>query len=320
MNLAWIVCAGIFLLAGGAVAQEGDKVISKPTISLGTATPGGGFPLYGDTFAQIMNEADPALVIVTRNTKGSNENIPLLEKGELDIALVAGEPSYEAFMGIGRPATRLKILTAMYSSPGMFVVRADSPYRTIRDLVGQRIAFGARGSGLPILSRYMLDGLGLKQDEDFQSIYLDRVGDGPAMVLDGKVAALWGAGIGWPGFAAVANSPGGGRFIAPDAGDRTDQRQARLSQAADGAGPAIRARTRPIHSMGSLEFCPHAEDLPDDIAYRLAKTLHGVEAAFCKKLAQACETTAANTVAAAPNVELIYPGVLKYFREIGAVK
>ena len=106
--------------------------------------------------------------IQPRNTKGSNENIPLLEKGELDIALVAGEPAYEAFMGIGRPATRLKILTAIYSSPGMFVVRADSPYKTIRDLIGHPVAFGARGSGLPILSRYMLDGLGLKQDEDFQ--------------------------------------------------------------------------------------------------------------------------------------------------------
>ena len=88
MNLACIVCAGILLLAGGAAAQEGDKVIPKPTISLGTATPGGGFPLFGDTFAQVMNEADPALVIVTRNTKGSNENIPLLEKGELDKQLL----------------------------------------------------------------------------------------------------------------------------------------------------------------------------------------------------------------------------------------
>ena len=39
-----------------------------------------------------------------------------------------------------------------------------------------------------------------------------------------------------------------------------------------------------------------------------------------EKLAQACETTAANTVAAAPDVELIHPGVLKYFREIGVVK
>src|ERR1700674_2194949 len=219
MDIGSIVWAGAVLLAGSAVAQDGGKAIQKTTISLGTATPGGGFPLYGNAFAEIMNEADPTLSILPRNTKGSNENIPLLEAGSLDIALVAGEPSYEAFMGIGRPATRLKILTAMYSSPGMFVVRADSPYKTIRDLVGQPVAFGAKGSGLPILSRYILDRSGLKQDEDFQSIYLDRAGDGPAMVLDGRAAALWGAGIGWPGFMARAASPGGARFIAPDASE-----------------------------------------------------------------------------------------------------
>jgi uncharacterized protein len=62
------------------------------------------------------------------------------------------------------------------------------------------------------------------------------------------------------------------------------------------------------------------ESLPDDVAYQLARTLHGAEAAFCKKLAQACETTAANTAAAAPDPDLIHPGVLKYFREIGVVK
>ena len=206
MKLASYRLCRRLLLAGGAAAQEGGKAIPKTTISLGTATPGGGFPLYGNAFAEIMNAADPALSIEPRNTKGSNENIPLLEAGQLDIALVAGEPSYEAFMGIGRPATKLKILTAMYSSPGMFVVRADSPYKTISDLVGQPVAFGAKGSGLPILSRYMLDGIGLKQDEDFKSIYLDRAGDGPAMVQDGRAAALWGAGVGWPGFAAMAAS------------------------------------------------------------------------------------------------------------------
>ena len=43
MKLAWIACAGLFLLAGGAAAQDGGKAITKTTISLGTATPGGGF-------------------------------------------------------------------------------------------------------------------------------------------------------------------------------------------------------------------------------------------------------------------------------------
>jgi TRAP transporter TAXI family solute receptor len=318
MNITYIVCAGALLLAGSAMAQGGGKIIQKTTISLGTATPGGGFPLYGNAFAEVMNDADSTLAIEPRNTKGSNENIPLLEAGQLDLALVAGEPSYEAFMGIGRPRTRLKILTAMYSSPGMFVVRADSPYKTIRDLVDKPVAFGAKGSGLPILSRYVLDGLGLKQDDDFQSIYLDRAADGPTMVLDGRVAALWGAGIGWPGFATMAASPGGARFIAPDAGEiaRIRAKHTFLKPLTVPAG-SYPNQNAPIDALGSWSFILARENLPDDVAYRLARSLHGVESTFCKKLAQACETTAANTIAAAPSPELIHPGVMKYFREAG---
>ena len=321
MKLAHIVCAGLVLLAGSAAAQDGGTAISRTTISLGTATPGGGFPLYGNAFAEVMNAADPTLPIEPRNTKGSNENIPLLEASTIDIALVAGEPSYEAFMGIGRPKTSLKILTAMYSSPGMFVVRADSSYKTIRDVVGQPVAFGAKGSGLPILSRYMLDGIGLKQDEDFKSIYLDRAGDGPAMVQDGRAAALWGAGIGWPGFAAMAQAPGGARFIAPDASEiaRIRAKHTFLKPLTVPAN-SYPTQTAAIDSIGSWSFVLARENLPDDVAYRLARTLHGIESTFCKKLPQACETTASNTVAAAPNVELIHPGVLKYYREIGVVK
>ena len=203
----------------------------------------------------------------------------------------------------------------------MFVVRADSPYKSIRDLVGQPVAFGARGSGLPILSRYVLDGLGLKQDEDFKSIYLDRAGDGPAMVLDGRASALWGAGIGWPGFTAVASSSAGARFIAPSAEEiaRIRTRHSFLKPLTVPAG-SYPNQTAPIDSVGSWSFILARENLPDDVAYHLARTLHGAESALCGKLAQACETSAANTVAAAPDVALIHPGVLKYFREIGVVK
>jgi uncharacterized protein len=321
MKLIGFASTVLLLLTGSGTAQQGDKAIPKTTITLGTATPGGGFPLYGNAFAEIINGIDPTLAIEPRNTKGSNENIPLLEEGKLDIALVAGEPSYEAFMGLGgRPRTSAKILTAMYSSPGMFVVRADSPYRTIRDLVGKPVVFGAKGSGLPILSRYLLDGLGLKQDEDFQSLYLDRAGDGPAMVLDGRAAALWGAGIGWPGFRTMSESPGGARFIAPDKDEiaRIRAKHTFLKPLTVPAG-SYPDQTAPIDSLGSWSFVLTRPDLPEDVAYHLAKSLHGAESALCRKLPQACETTGANTVAAAPNADLIHPGVMKYFREIGLV-
>jgi TRAP transporter TAXI family solute receptor len=321
MTVIRIVCAAALLFGGSAAAQEGGKAIPETIVSLGTATPGGGFPVYGAAFTAAMQAADPAIKIEPRNTKGSTENIPLLEAGQLDLGLVAGEPAYEAFMGIGRKPTPLKIFSAISSNPGMFVVRADSPYRSIRDLVGKPVAFGAKGSGLPILARYVLDGLGLDQEKDFTAVYLDRAGDGPAMVLDGRVAALWGAGIGWPGFKAMSESPGGARFIAPDESEivriRTKHTFLKPMLVPAGSYPH---QDQPIASLGSWSFVLARADLPDDVAYRLAKTLHGAEADLGARLPQAKETTAANTVAAAPRMELIHPGVLKYFKEIGVVK
>jgi TRAP transporter TAXI family solute receptor len=287
-----------------------DKVI------LGTATPGGGFPLYGGAFADTVNATDATLSVEPRNTKGSTENIPLLEAGTLDIALVTGEPAYEAFAGIGRPPSALKIITAMYSTAGMFVVASDSAARTIGDLTGKPVAFGARGSGLVILSRYVLDGLGLDQDKDFQAIYLDRAGDGPAMVLDGRAAALWGGGVGWPGFAAVAQA--GGRFIAPNADEavRIRAKHSFLKALTLPAG-SYPGQNAPVNSVGSWSFVLARPTLEDDIAYRLARAVHKGHAGFAQRLAQAIETTPQNTAAAAPQPELIHPGVQKYLKEIG---
>ena len=194
------------VVLGAAVAAALPAKAQPVKITLGTATPGGGFPVYGAAFVDGVCRVDPGLEIEAVNTKGSTENVPLLEAGELDIALVQGEVAHEALNGIGRAPAKLLIIAAMYSTAGMFVVRADSPYRSIADLRGKPVAFGAKGSGLVILSRNVLDGMGLDQNQDFQAIYLDKAGDGPAMVLDGRVAALWGGGVGWPGFTAVALS------------------------------------------------------------------------------------------------------------------
>ena len=300
-----------------ANAQKTQKTI----VSLATATPGGGFPVYGAAFADAVNAADPTLQIEPRNTKGSAENIPLLDAGAVDIGLVQGEAAYEAFAGIGRAPVNLKIVAAMYSSPGMFVVRADSPYRTIKDLVGKPVAFGARGSGLVILARYVLDGLGLSQDKDFEAIYLDRAGDGPAMVLDGRAAALWGGGSGWPGFTTMAQAPGGARFIAPSP-DEIAQIRAKHSflKALTIPAGSYPAQDQPIASVGSWSFVLARPTLDDEVAYRLARALHRAEGDLGNKLAQARETTAANTAAAAPNPAMIHPGVAKYLREIGALR
>lgn len=92
------------------------------SLVLGTATPGGGFPVYGDAFAEMVNAQEPTLRIEPRNTKGSGENVPLLEAGKLDLALVAGEVASTVF---AKPDTPLRIVAAMYATPGMFRPRAS---------------------------------------------------------------------------------------------------------------------------------------------------------------------------------------------------
>jgi TRAP transporter TAXI family solute receptor len=282
------------------------------TLILGTATPGGGFPVYGDAFADMVNAQDPKLSIQTRNTKGSAENVPLLEANRLDLGLVAGEIASAA---LAKPGTRLRIVTAMYSSPGMFAVRGDSPVRAIADLKGRAVVLGTQGSGLTVMGRGVLEVLGV----EVTPILLEKAADGPAMVLDGRAAALWGAGIGWPGFNALAKA--GGRFVAPNAGE-IQQILARNSALKALTMPAgsYPGQDAPLDTVGSWSFVLAKPELPEDVAYRLARAIHRAEAPLAARLAQARETTMANTRDAAPKPELIHPGVRKYLSEIGVEK
>jgi len=279
------------------------------SLVLGTATPGGGFPLFGDAFAETVNSQEPGLKLATRNTKGSTENVPLLEEGKVDLALVAGEIASEA---LRRPDTKLRIITAMYSSPGMFIVRGDRPYRAIADLRGKPVVLGTQASGVTSLGRTVLKSLEI----EVQPIILEKAADGPPMLLDGRAEALWGAGVGWPAFAALAGS--GGRFIAPTAAEieRILARELSLQAVTLPAG-SYAGQHSPLPSVGSWSYVLCTDELSEDAAYLLARAVHRAEGKLAARLEQARETTMANTIAAAPRPELIHPGVRKYLQEAG---
>jgi TRAP-type uncharacterized transport system substrate-binding protein len=72
--------------------------------------------------------------------------------------------------------------------------------------------------------------------------------------------------------------------------------------------------------VGSWSFIMARPALSDDVAYRLARALHRGEAALGARLAQARETTAANTVAAVARPELLHPGVRRYLTDSGLLR
>jgi TRAP transporter TAXI family solute receptor len=309
------------LLAAPAMVVSGRSAIAQVTkLKLGTALEGGLVQSYGIAFVDGLRGIDPLLEIRAVTTKGIQDNVMQLEEGKLDLALVFGEVAHELFTGVGRPPTKLRAICAMYSTPGMFVVRSDSRYRTIADLKERRVVWNARNGGLAVQARYVMQGLDLDPDKDFEAVYTTQLREGPDMVIDGRAAALWGAGHRWPGFVAVASSSRGARFIAPDEAQIKQIREkypflARLVVPAN----LYPGQYEPIPTVGTWSFVLARADLPDKIGFRLAAALHKAERSnlLNKSLT---ESTVKNTLMAIENNRQAATGLLEYYKKAGLVK
>jgi len=304
----------LVMLLASALAAQADQ----PTrVSWATATQGGGFQLFGEALAGVINETDRRLQVATLATRGSRQNLKLLAAGEVDVGQVEGNAARIALEGIDGQPLNLRVLSVMYPNPGMFALRGDSTYRSIDDLKGRKIAFGTQASGLRILANDVLDGLGLSPHKDFQQIILGKAAEGPTLVMAGEAEALWGAGIGWPGFVEIANGPQGGRFIAPTSEQlqKILQRHPHLQRMTVPAG-TYKGQTDDIHSVGLWSLILVRPDLDDEIVYRLARALHLGQNALARRLPQGHYTQAKNTVKYVPSSRL-HAGAERYYREIG---
>jgi TRAP transporter TAXI family solute receptor len=136
------------------------------------------------------------------------------------------------------------------------------------------------------------------------------------MLMDGRAEALWGAGVGWPAFAALAKQ--GGRFITPSPSEvQTILKRNPALQAVTLPAGSYPGQDRALPSVGSWSYVLANSDLNEEAAYLLARAVHRAEAKLAARLEQARETTMANTVGAAPRRDLLHPGVLRYLEEIG---
>jgi TRAP transporter TAXI family solute receptor len=319
-----LILAALFALSSLGFSVQAETLPpldpQATPLVLGTATQGGGFQLFGQNLADVINAEDAALMVEAIATRGSRQNLTLLERAEIDIGLVEGNAARQALDGVGRPAADLRVLAVMYPNPGMFVVRASSAYRTIDDLKGRPIAFGTRASGLRILVNDVMSGLGLSPERDFQQIILEKAADGPQLVLSGEADALWGAGIGWPGFVKVSESQDGGRFIPPSAEEvqRILSRHPHLRPMSVPAG-TYRGQDARIDSVGLWSLVLVRTDMPDAVAYHLAAAIHAGEPAMAQRLAQGRFTTAENTVREVPHSRL-HPGAVRYYRAAGVLR
>ncbi|MBA3589273.1 TAXI family TRAP transporter solute-binding subunit [Methylibium sp.] len=296
---------------GIASAWAGDA-----PLRLGTSTPGGRFALYGQALEGVLNARAGRTLLTAVGTKGTNENLQGLASGELDIALIQGTSANQVLQTQGDAG--LRVLYAMYPSPGMLAVPGDSTARRLEDLKGQPVVFGVPASGLVLLARQVFGGLGLDIDRDFRALYVEQAAQSPQRVLDGEAAGLWGAGVGWPGFTRLAEAPRGASFIGPSPAQIPQILQAQpFLKAMEVPAGAYAGLEHALPTVGSWNVMLTKATFSEERAYQLARALHEAAAALAAALPQAAMSTARLTAQATPSPALLHSGTARLLRELG---
>jgi TRAP transporter TAXI family solute receptor len=143
------------------------------TIRIGTSERDGTFYSQGVALKTILERrTELSPVAVLESEAPSIENARRLDAGELEFGFMASNWIGRAKTG-GAPFARplsLAMAAPMNAGPLFFIVRADTPIYSFRDLRGRRIAVGQRMSGMAQHAGGIFAALGLAEVEP---IYLD---------------------------------------------------------------------------------------------------------------------------------------------------
>jgi len=170
--VALTLCTSLFAQIGSA-AYKIDRLVTFLAMGTG-ATTGTYFPL-GNAFANVWSTRVEQVSVMSHSTSGSIENIQLMRRRELDLAIAQSDVVTAAINGtgsfLGHPCPNLRVLMSLYPEVVQIVVLADSGIETISQLRGQRVIVGAPGSGNAITSLELMAAFGIDK-ADFEPVYI----------------------------------------------------------------------------------------------------------------------------------------------------
>ena len=187
-----LLLISIIFLSCGSSGDSSDgsaKSGAKKFLSVGTAPPGGAFFVVGGAIAQAVSEnlGDTNWQISSEATKGTQENIRRLDKGELDFALANAAISYFAVRGEGAWQKEHGVNAVMTLAPNvaLFITPASSGIKQLSDLKGQRVVVGPAGAGFEYFLQPILKAHGVTYDDftplnNTQAGAVDMLADGSA--------------------------------------------------------------------------------------------------------------------------------------------
>jgi uncharacterized protein len=309
-TLATVATLAATGLAGTALAQN-------KSVTLGTASTGGTYFVYGGVIASLLTNKNIGLTVSTQQTQGPNQNIVLVSEKKVELGMTTMGVAFHAWEGTadgwtkGKKYQDIRALFPMYDTPFHFIALTKSGLKTVADLKGKTVGVGPRagtcGTYFPLMFK------SLKIDTTIQ---YGQASDMASRLSDGLIAAFpFCAGVPIAAYSELEASREVTFFTFTDA--EIAQLKKDIPELSDSIVPKGTYKTlKEDHkTVGVYNFFIVHKDLDADTAYKITKAVLENNAEMVKGHAAAVETVMKNWD---KNTFLpFHPGAVKYYAEKG---
>jgi TRAP transporter TAXI family solute receptor len=287
---------------------------------LATGGTAGTYYPFGGAMAKIWNSKIPGMNVTAQATGASAENVRLINKKEVELALVQSDTidfAYHAKEAFKEPLKKMGAIAILYPEIIQIVVRGDSKIKSFTDLKGVKIGVGAPGSGTEANFRQLCDVYGIKK-EDVKAQFLSFAESAEQFKDKHIDAFIVTAGIPNAAIMDVAVMQSIRILSLPD--NKIAQLTKKYPFLSSTVVPAntYKNQTAAVKTIAVSAVLIASSELPEDVAYKLTKALFDNQAELATTHAKGKEL---NLRTAAKGVSIpFHLGAVKYYKEKGIMK
>jgi len=315
MKRVFGVCVTVLFLMGAvASGYAADNLVLATGGTAGTYYP------FGGAMAKIWNSKIKDMNVTAQTSGASAENVRLINKKEVELALVQSDTldfAFNATEAFKEPLKGMSTIAVLYPEIIQVVVAAAGPIKSIADLKGKKVGVGAPGSGTEANFRQLLDAYGMKK-EDVNAQFLSFSESAEAYKDKHIDAFIVTAGIPNAGIMDVATQNEIRILNIPaDVAAKLTQKYPFLAAVKVPAN-TYKGQTAEVSTVAVNAVLIAGNSLSEAMVYNLTKALFEYQADLASAHAKGKELSLQYAV---KGVSIpFHPGAVKYYKEKGLMK
>ncbi|MGE5631572.1 MAG: TAXI family TRAP transporter solute-binding subunit [Caulobacteraceae bacterium] len=315
----YLVLALAVLLIG-SIALTGCAP-QKVNLIMATGGTSGTYYPFGGAMAQIFNSKIQNMNVTAQATGASVENLKLIGKKEVELAIVQNDMIDYAYNGKEAfkdgKIENVRAIATLYPEVIQIVVSPESGINSLQDLKGKTFSVGAPGSGAEANARQILDAFGMTYN-DFTANYLSFSESADSYKDKHIDGFLFTSGI--PNAAIQDISTGSApKFLSlpDDVINKLMEKYPFFTAYTIPAG-TYKGQDADVKTVAVNATLAVGNDVPEDVVYKITKALFENQPELAQAHAKGKELSLEKAV---QGVSIpFHKGAEKYYKEVGAIK